>query len=469
MVQLLGAPRVTLRRGTAAKESSLCCCCIARTSGEGGRWRLGSGGKSLKTGVIALFALIALQLCVASSHAHAGCPNEGLETSETIKSLRSFMESHGANVSHFCVKDSPLGGRGLFANKFLSSSTPKFSLPHDVILDPINPRPADIQKIMTNHSPSNVTEALMFFVLACRRLPTCSEQWRSLFQSFPPPSDVHLPIMWTIEERKLLTGTNAYLALQREDVAVSDASKVVNAALRASRLSEASMDEIKYMHAIAVSRAFDLKFPGRSVLTRVFIPFVDLLNHSPDVEIDYEFEKVDSLNTLFFKVSTNTSTANNSEVFVNYGNTKSSSSSMFLQYGMTTPATAADNFQIMSSIARDELFDLKHEALRVAGIDVNAPDDLLSITLGGDVPSKLLRLIAVLVSNKTYSARLVDIAKGRFLPASLESNSLASLSKGIVGILDGFSSDLESEAGVHPHRLFLARNQVQLERSILTR
>lgn len=379
------------------------------------------------------------------------------------------MKSQGADVSHFCVKESPLGGRGLYANKLMPFSKPKFSLPEEVIMNPNKPRPEDIQNIMMRHSPRNVTHALMFFVLACRRLQQCSQHWKSLFQSFPHPSEMHLPIMWNSTERKLLMGTNAYLALQREDIAVSDASTVVNAALNASHLSEATADEMKHIYAIAVSRAFDLKFPGRSDLTRVLIPFVDLLNHRPDIEIAYEFEKVDSMNRLFFKVSTNATVAIDSEVFVNYGNSKSSSSSMFLQYGMTVPATDADNFQIMSSIAHDDLFDLKQEALRVAGIDVNVPDNLLSISFYGDVPPKLLSCIAVLVSNKTYTAKLVEIAMGRFLPKSLEVTSLASLSRGIAGILDGFPADSESALSVHPHRLSLARNQVQLERLILTR
>jgi len=223
------------------------------------------------------------------------------------------------------------------------------------------------------------------------------------------------------------------------------------------------------MHAIIVSRAFDLKFPGRQNLTRVLIPFVDMFNHRPDIEIQYEFEKVDSMNALFFKVSTNASVAISSEAFVNYGNSKSSSSSMFLQYGMPLPATASDNFQIMSSIARDDLFDLKQEALRAAGIDVHVPDDSLSISSSGDVPPKLLSCIAVLVSNKTYSSRLLDIAIGQFLPKSLEITSLASLSKGIVGILDGFPSDVDFAERVHPYRESLSRNQVQLEKLILSR
>lgn len=411
--------------------------------------------------------MVSLQLCIASFH--SGCPNEGFEASETITLLRSFLESHGADVSHLCVKESPLGGRGLYANSFMPFSKPKFSLPEEVIMNPIKPRPGDIESIMMKHSQSNITDALVFFVLACRQLPVCSQHWRSLFQSFPAPSEIHLPIMWTSTERKLLQGTNAYLALQREDTVVSDAFRIVNSALRASHLSEVTFDEVKYIHAITVSRAFDLMFPGRQNLTRVLIPFVDLLNHRPDIEIAYEFEKVESMNTFFFKVSTNESVLINSEVFVNYGNSKSSSSSMFLQYGMNVPATDADNFQIMSSIAHDDMFDIKQEALRGAGIDVTVPDHMLSISLYGDVPPKLLRCIAVLVSNKTYSARLADIAIGRFMPKSLEIASLASLSQGIVGILDGFPSDLESSVGVHPYRLSLARNQVQLERLILSR
>jgi hypothetical protein len=123
----------------------------------------------------------------------------------------------------------------------------------------------------------------------------------------------------------------------------------------------------------------------------------------------------------------------------------------------------------MSSIARDDLFDLKQEALRAAGIDVHVPDDSLSISSSGDVPPKLLSCIAVLVSNKTYSSRLVDIAIGRFLPKSLEITSLASLSQGIVGILDGFPSNVDFAARVHPYRESLSRNQVQLEKLILSR
>mgnify|MGYP000276999242 CR=1 FL=1 len=136
---------------------------------------------------------------------------------------------------------------------------------------------------------------------------------------------------------------------------------------------------------------------------------------------------------------------------------------------MPLPATASDNFQIMSSIARDDLFDLKQEALRAAGIDVHVPDDSLSISSSGDVPPKLLSCIAVLVSNKTYSSRLLDIAIGQFLPKSLEITSLASLSKGIVGILDGFPSDVDFAERVHPYRESLSRNQVQLEKLILSR
>ena len=142
---------------------------------------------------------------------------------------------------------------------------------------------------------------------------------------------------------------------------------------------------------------------------------------------------------------------------------------MFLQYGMSVPATFSDNFQIMPSIARDELFDLKQNALRVAGIDVNVPDDSLSISLSGDVHPKLIRCIAVLSSNKTHSARLKDIASGIFLPKSLEIAAISSLSQGIAGVLEGFASDLEPAARVHPHRLELARHQVQLEKLILTR
>ena len=416
---------------------------------------------------IALYAILSLQHCIASSHSR--CPNEGLETSESIKQLRHFMESHSADVSHLCVKESPLGGRGLYANKFMSSSQPLISVPEEVIMDHIKPHPGDIENVMRKHSPANSTDALMFFILACRRLDQCTRYWRPLFQSFPEPSELHLPIMWTSAERKLLKGTNAYLALEREDSAIFDVFRIVNAALRASRLAETDIDEVKYMHAIIVSRAFDLKFPGRQNLTRVLIPFVDMFNHRPDIEIQYEFEKVDSMNALFFKVSTNASVAISSEAFVNYGNSKSSSSSMFLQYGMPLPATASDNFQIMSSIARDDLFDLKQEALRAAGIDVHVPDDSLSISSSGDVPPKLLSCIAVLVSNKTYSSRLLDIAIGQFLPKSLEITSLASLSKGIVGILDGFPSDVDFAERVHPYRESLSRNQVQLEKLILSR
>jgi hypothetical protein len=123
----------------------------------------------------------------------------------------------------------------------------------------------------------------------------------------------------------------------------------------------------------------------------------------------------------------------------------------------------------MPSIAHDDLFHLKQHALRNAGIDVNVPDDSLSIQLSGDVPSKLIRCIAVLASNKTHSARLKDVALGNFLPKSLEIAAISSLSLGIASVLEGFTSDLDAVSRVHPYRLALARHQVQLETLILTR
>jgi hypothetical protein len=413
-----------------------------------------------------LYSVVALQVCLAS--AQLGC-NGGLETSENVKQLRYFMEFQGANLSHLCVKQSPSGGRGLFANRFISSSEPIFSVPEDVIMDPLQPRPTDIKDILSWRSNATLFDSLMFYILACRRLEKCSDYWKPLFESLPEPSEVHLPIMWSSTERVLLKGTNAFLSLERDDRTISNVTKIINAALRSSRLPEASIDEVKYAHAIVVSRAFDLKFPGRQNMTRVLIPFVDLLNHRPDIQILYEFEKNGSTGTVGFKVSTNTSFDRNAEVFVNYGNTNSSSSSMFLQYGMSSPATASDSFQIMPSIARDELFDLKQEALRFAGIDVEVPDADLSISLSGDVPPKLLRCIAVLTSNKTHSARLKQIASGQFLPKSLEEAALQSLSQGIKGVLQGFTSDFDTDDRVHQYRLSLARHQVQLEKSILTR
>jgi hypothetical protein len=415
-----------------------------------------------------LYSVVALQVCLAS--AQLGC-NQGLETSENVKKLRYFMEFQGANLSHLCVKESPSGGRGLFANRFISSSEPIFSVPQDVIMDPLQPHPTDIKDILSWRSHASLFDSLMFFVLACRRLEKCSDYWRPLFESLPEPSEVHLPIMWSSTERMLLKGTNAFLSLERDDRTISNVSKIINAALRSSRLPEASIDEVKYAHAIVVSRAFDLKFPGRQNITRVLIPFVDLLNHRPDIQILYEFEKNAKGNgsTFGFKVSTNTSFAPDDEVFVNYGNTNSSSSSMFLQYGMSSPATASDSFQIMPSIARDELFDLKQEALRFAGIDVEVPDGDLSISLSGEVPPKLLRCIAVLTSNKTHSTRLKQIASGQFLPKSLEEAALQSLSHGIKGVLQAFTSDFDADDRVHPYRLSLARHQVRLEKSILTR
>jgi hypothetical protein len=415
-----------------------------------------------------LYSVVALQVCLSS--AQLGC-NQGLETSENVKKLRYFMEFQGANLSHLCVKESPSGGRGLFANRFISSSEPIFSVPQDVIMDPLQPHPTDIKDILSWRSHASLFDSLMFFVLACRRLEKCSDHWRPLFESLPEPSEVHLPIMWSSTERMLLKGTNAFLSLERDERTISNVSKIINAALRSSRLPEASIDEVKYAHAIVVSRAFDLKFPGRQNITRVLIPFVDLLNHRPDIQILYEFEKNAKGNgsTFGFKVSTNTSFAPDDEVFVNYGNTNSSSSSMFLQYGMSLPATVSDSFQIMPSIARDELFDLKQEALRFAGIDVEVPDGDLSISLSGEVPPKLLRCIAVLTSNKTHSTRLKQIASGQFLPKSLEEAALQSLSHGIKGVLQGFTSDFDADDRVHPYRLSLARHQVQLEKSILTR
>lgn len=415
-----------------------------------------------------LYSVVALQVCLAS--AQLGC-NQGLETSENVKKLRYFMEFQGANLSHLCVKESPSGGRGLFANRFISSSEPIFSVPQDVIMDPLQPHPTDIKDILSWRSHASLFDSLMFFVLACRRLEKCSDYWRPLFESLPEPSEVHLPIMWSSTERMLLKGTNAFLSLERDDRTISNVSKIINAALRSSRLPEASIDEVKYAHAIVVSRAFDLKFPGRQNITRVLIPFVDLLNHRPDIQILYEFEKNAKGNgsNFGFKVSTNTSFAPDDEVFVNYGNTNSSSSSMFLQYGMSSPATASDSFQIMPSIARDELFDLKQEALRFAGIDVEVPDADLSISLSGEVPPKLLRCIAVLTSNKTHSTRLKQIASGQFLPKSLEEAALQSLSHGIKGVLQAFTSNFDADDRVHPYRLSLARHQVQLEKSILTR
>jgi hypothetical protein len=123
----------------------------------------------------------------------------------------------------------------------------------------------------------------------------------------------------------------------------------------------------------------------------------------------------------------------------------------------------------MPSIAPDDLFDLKQDALRAAGIDVNVRDISLSISLSGEVAPKLIRCIAVLTSNKTHSARLKDIAFGNFLPKSLEVAAISSLSQGIMGVLEGFESDLDKVTRVHPYRLALARHQVQLEKSILTR
>jgi hypothetical protein len=416
---------------------------------------------------IILLTLAALQSCAASSNHR--CPKDGLENVHYIKKLRFFMESHGADVSHLCVKESPSGGRGLFVNRFMSSSEPIFTVPEALIMDPIRPRPVDIENAMSSHSLASISDSLMFFILACRRMERCSDHWKPLFESFPEPSEMHLPILWTSSERNLLRGTNAYLSVEREDKSVSDALKTVNAALRASRLSEANMGEAKHIHAIVMSRAFDLKFPGRQNVTRVLIPFVDLFNHNPDIAISYGFDQGGSQNDLLFKVLTNTSVDVGSEAFVNYGNTGSSSSSMFLQYGMSVPATTTDNFQIMPSIAHDDLFHLKQDALRDAGIDVNVPDDYLSIQLSGDVPSKLIRCIAVLASNKTHSARLKDIASGKFLPKSLEIAAISSLSRGIASVLEGFTSDLDAVSRVHPYRLALARHQVQLETLILTR
>jgi hypothetical protein len=408
-----------------------------------------------------------LQFCIASSQ--QGCPKVGLENSEVVQQLRSFMQSHGANVSHLCVKESLSGGRGLFANKFLTSVEPLFSVPEDVIMDPIRPRPADIKNVLKKHSPDSISDALLLFILACRRMQMCSEHWKPLFQSFPQHADMHLPMLWTSSERQLLKGTNAYLSLKREHESLSDALKIVNSALRASRLPEASVEEATYTHAIIVSRAFDLKFPGRHNLTRVLIPFVDMFNHKSDVQISYGFDHVGAQNALFFKVSTNVSLEISAEAFVNYGNFNDSSSNMFMQYGMSVPATASDHFQIMPSIAPDDLFDLKQDALRAAGIDVNVRDISLSISLSGEVAPKLIRCIAVLTSNKTHSARLKDIALGNFLPKSLEVAAISSLSQGIMGVLEGFESDLDKVTRVHPYRLALARHQVQLEKSILTR
>ena len=412
----------------------------------------------------AIFAFLA---CTASSL--SGCPNEGLESGGSIQKLRRFMESHGANVSHLCVKQSPSGGRGLFSNQPLHAQQPIFSVPEDAIMDPVKPRPGDVASVMRKHSPKPITDALMFFILACRRLDRCSKHWSALLQSFPPPSEMHLPSLWRSSERELLKGTNAYLSLEREDRTISQSYDTVNAALRASQLPDAAADEVRYIHAIIVSRAFDLKFPGRENITRVLIPFVDLFNHSPGVEILYEFESVGLQQALRFKVSTNASVAIDSEVFVNYGNSDSSSGSMFLQYGMSVPASAFDNFQIMPSIAHDSLFDAKQEALRAAGIDVNVPDAALSISLSGDVPGKLLCCVAVLTSNQTYTQRLNDIAQGHFLPKSLEIASLKTLSQGISSIMDGFPSDFESVERVHPVRLALVRHQVKLEKLILSR
>jgi hypothetical protein len=264
-------------------------------------------------------------------------------------------------------------------------------------------------------------------------------------------------------------GTNAHLALEREDRTVSNALSVVNTALRASHLPEATRDEVVHTHAITISRAFDLRFPGRRSTTRVLIPFFDLLNHSPDIDISYDFEQVASSNSLRFKVSTNSSIEMNSEAFVNYGSINSSSSGFFLQYAMSIPPTSHDHFQIMASIAPDELYDLKQEALRSAGIDVNVPDASLSIALDGRVPPRLLRCIAVLTSNKTHAERLNDIARGHFLPNFLEFAALQSLSQGIAGVLSGFPSDLDSAGRVNPVRLALAQHQIQLETSILKR
>ena len=411
--------------------------------------------------------IFALQACTVSSS--FGCPDEGLESEEHIQQLRRFMESHGADVSHLCVKKSSLGGRGLFPKKNISPSEPIFSVPEDVIMDPIKPHPGDIAAVMRKHSPATITDALMFLILACRRLDRCSKHWRPLLLSFPPPSEMHLPILWQTPERELLKGTNAYLSLEREDRTISESFSTVNDALRASQLPEAAMDEVRHIHAIIVSRAFDLKFPGRENITRVLIPFVDLFNHSPDVQILYEFESAGPQQALRFKVSSNASVAVGSEAFVNYGNTDSSSGSIFLQYGMSVAATAFDNFQIMPSIAPDDLFHLKQDALRAAGIDVNVPDAALSISLSGDVPAKLLCCVAVLTSNHTYSAALKDIARGIFLPKSLEIASLKALSHGVAGILDAFPSDLDSVKRVHPVRLALVRHQVKLETLILSR
>jgi hypothetical protein len=80
--------------------------------------------------------IFALQACAASSS--FGCPDEGLESEEHIQQLRRFMESHGADVSHLCVKKSSLGGRGLFPKKNISPSEPIFSVPEDVIMDQSN-------------------------------------------------------------------------------------------------------------------------------------------------------------------------------------------------------------------------------------------------------------------------------------------------------------------------------------------
>jgi hypothetical protein len=236
----------------------------------------------------------------------------------------------------------------------IEANEPLMTLPFDLVITPSLARRA--LKLSTNIASH---EALILYLLDDEHNSAHKPYIEALPKSFP-----NIPYHWPGAQWDLLRGTNLYGAGQ--------------ARLRNLRQSHAELcmevkadlawDKYLWAHSVLTSRAFSLSLlhedeqqTEAAVAEEILLPFLDMLDHSPDTAIEWIGDPV--THTVSFR--TPKAIAAGSTLINNYG--PKSNEELLLGYGFTVENNPYDTVAL--KLAKTESFT--SGVLEEAGVDTS--------------------------------------------------------------------------------------------------
>ncbi len=411
-------------------------------------------------------------------------PCQGVDDSPNFLALRQWYSDHDVRFPHLCVGKTKDKGFGIFATQTINSKETLFISNYSLLFGVHNIQPPELSTAINELNQEfklNDNEILVIYFMASFR--NGSSMWQPWFDTLPKTKDLTNSFLWSNSELESLEAPSSsreyHWAVHYEiQQSIPRITQILNylagnySNYRGS--ANATVDELKWAHAIIFSRSLDMQVMGKAA--RVAPPYFDFFNHKMGVATNYALN--DGNGTVAngsITVNLGAAVQQGDEILFEFSSWSSRHNGLNLALaGYVVPGSNTHSYELNASIATtDYKYEVKMKALEAAGLTNRGALNISRLT---PLSPNLIKHFCVLSADKNggYSDKDIhDMAFGRFAFTQAQvKNVYSNLITGCRNVLHAFHSAYSKDEKEFIQDFKLARRkriaaQMRMEDKIL--